>query len=87
METQEQKRPFIFRERTDLDEFLEEDPMWEELYDLYLHMKRDTSLTLDATTTFKEVCSICARVMREKHPEENVREDFLMPLDKIACIY
>ena len=86
METQEQKRPFIFRERTDLDEFLEEDPMWEELYDLYLHMKRDTSLTLDATTTFKEVCSICARVMREKHPEENVREDFLMPLDKIANV-
>lgn len=33
-------RPLLYQDRRSIDEFIKEDPMWEELYRLYLQMRR-----------------------------------------------
>lgn len=36
-------RPLLYQDRRSIDEFIKEDPMWEELYRLYLQMRRQYS--------------------------------------------
>lgn len=82
-------RPFIFRERADLDEFLEEDPMWGDLYDLYLSLRRDAVYAVpptDATATLKEACAFCTRVLLDKHPEEDVQKNYINSLNDIENV-
>lgn len=74
----------MYRDRCSIDEFIQEDPMWEELYRLYLQMKRGWAIKMNATKTFNTVRFLCVCVLMDAHPEDDVEENYLAPLRKIS---
>ena len=73
-----QVREFIYRNRPDIDAFLEESELWSNLYGLFLGIKDNAYyLKIPAVTMFNEVRYQCVRVMLDKHPEENIWMNYL----------
>lgn len=73
-------RPFIHRERTDIDAYLQESQFWTDLYSLYLCIKEDlTYFNVSSVAVFNEVHYQCVRIMLDPHPEENIWDDYLNP--------
>jgi hypothetical protein len=73
-----QVREFIYRNRPDIDAFLEESELWSNLYGLFLEIKDNAYyLKIPAVTMFNEVRYQCVRVMLDKHPEENIWMNYL----------
>lgn len=74
-------RHFIYRNRIHLDEFLKDNPLNEDLYDVYLdimsldekHLNREYYVQLyvnrDIASIFNDVYYICTRVILTPHPE------------------
>lgn len=64
-------RPFIHRERTDIKEYLEESPVWEELYKMYIELiKTECQVKLSPLELFNEVHYLCVRLLLDNCPEE-----------------
>lgn len=71
-------RIFIYRNREDIDAFLEEGQLWRDLYDVFLRTKDNTYyLKISSARMFNEVRYQCVRVMLDKHPEENIWRNYL----------
>lgn len=67
------ERPFIYRERDDIDAFLNESQLWRDIYDVFLRVKDNTyRLKVPSVTMFNEVRYQCVRIMLDKHPEEDI---------------
>lgn len=73
-------RPFIFRTRTDIDEYIDKSPEWNSLYRLYLSMRRNVSSSMNALATFNAVYLACVCALLDKHPEDNVDENYFDPV-------
>ncbi len=71
-------RPFIYREREDIDEFLDESKLWRDLYDVFLQVRDNVyHLKVPAVKMFNEVRYQCVRLMLDKHPEEDIWSNYL----------
>lgn len=79
-------RPLLYQDRRSIDEFIKEDPMWEELYRLYLQMRRQYSKKINSLKTFNTVRFFCTCVMTDPHPEDDIKENYLLPLRGISDI-
>lgn len=79
-------RPLLYQDRRSIDEFIKEDPMWEELYRLYLQMRRQYSKKINSLKTFNTVRFFCTCVMTDPHPEDDIKENYLQPLRGISDI-
>lgn len=79
-------RPLLYQDRRSIDEFIKEDPMWEELYRLYLQMRRQYHTKINSLTTFNTVRFFCVCVMIDLHPEDNAEENYQEPLTKILNV-
>ena len=79
-------RPLLYQDRRSIDEFIKEDPMWEELYRLYLQMRRQYHTKINSLKTFNTVRFFCVCVMTDPHPEDNFEENYLEPLTKISNV-
>lgn len=76
----QQYRPFIYRDRDEIDDFLEESELWRKLYMIFLDVKDNAyRLKVPAVNMFNEVRYQCVRVMLDKHPEENIWQNYLNP--------
>ena len=73
-------RPLLYQDRRSIDEFIKEDPMWEELCRLYLRMRRQYSKKINSLKTFNTVRFFCTCVMTDPHPEDDIKENYLQPL-------
>lgn len=73
-----QIREFIYRNRPDIDAFLEESELWSNLYGLFLEIKDNAYyLKIPAIAMFNEVRYQCVRIMLDNHPEENIWMNYL----------
>lgn len=71
-------RPFIYRERTDINEYLEESPVWEELHKMYIELiKTGCRVKLSPLKLFNEVHYLCVRLLLDNCPEEFFYNDCL----------
>lgn len=77
-------RPLLYQDRRSIDEFIKEDPMWEELYRLYLQMRRRYHTKINSLTTFNTVRFFCVCVITDPHPEDDIKENYLQPLRGIS---
>lgn len=83
-------RTLVYRERFDLDEFFEENQLWEDLYeDLYYELyniSRDED-TIDwrAYELFNEVYFKCHEILLDPHPEEHFIQKNLPIKDGYGC--
>lgn len=77
-------RPLLYQDRRSIDEFIKEDPMWEELYRLYLQMRRQYHTKINSLKTFNTVRFFCVCVMTDPHPEDDIKENYLQPLRGIS---
>lgn len=69
-------RPFIHRERTDINEYLEESPVWARLYNMYMEiMKTGYRVKLSPLELFNEVHYLCVWLLLDQHPEEYFYND------------
>lgn len=74
-------RPFIHRDRTDIDAYLEESQFWTDLYDLFISIKDNGyKLKVPSIQMFNEVHYQCVRLMLDRHPEEDVWGNYLNPV-------
>lgn len=60
--------------------------MWEELYRLYLQMRRQYHTKINSLKTFNTVRFFCVCVMTDPHPEDNAEENYQEPLTKILNV-
>ena len=66
-------RAFIYRDKAELDEFLNNNPLNEALYDVFLEVKDSYYLLkISAEAIFNEVYYQCTRLMLDPHPETRV---------------
>lgn len=73
-------RPFIHRERTDIDAYLEESQLWVDLYGLFINIKDNSYyLKVPSVKMFNEVHYQCVRLMLDRHPEEDIWGNYLNP--------
>lgn len=73
----QQYRPFIYRDRDEIDDFLEESELWRELYEIYLDVKDSTCrLDVPAVKMFNEVRYQCVRFMLDPRPREKDWESY-----------
>lgn len=78
-------RELVFDDRADLDELLQEHPLWENLYEnLYLILKdklRRTHLFCEpsALDILNDVYYNCIKVIIDRHPEDEFCSKFLQP--------
>ena len=71
-------RPFIHRERTDINEYLEESPVWKELHKIYMEAKGMGYKTkLSPLRLFNEVHYLCVRLMLDPCPEKDFTDYYL----------
>lgn len=71
-------RPFIYRERTDINEYLEESPVWEELHKMYIELiKTGCRVKLSPLELFNEVHYLCVRLLLDNCPKEFFYNDCL----------
>ena len=81
MKFQQQHRPLIYHDKEDIDSFLEEDSFWADLYELFLDIKDNSYLLkIPSVKIFNEVRYQCTRVLLDKHPEENIWDNYLNPV-------
>lgn len=77
-------RAIIYRERTDLDAFLEEHKLWEDLYDEYYVEMHAKSLQNNAWCgpfalhDFNRAYYYCHLVLLDPHPENNFNRKFIV---------
>ena len=86
-------REFIYRNKSELDEFLKDNPLNDELYDIYLdiissdkkYLSREHYVKLyvntDIVSIFNDVYYICTRVILTPHPELKI-EHYLHEEDR-----
>lgn len=68
-------RTFIYRDKKELDEFLQDHYLNEKLYDIFLDVKDSYyNLKISADKIFNEVYYQCTRLMLDPHPESRVWE-------------
>ena len=68
-------RTFIYRDKKELDEFLQAHYLNEKLYDIFLGVKDSYyNLKISADKIFNEVYYQCTRLMLDPHPESRVWE-------------
>ena len=73
-------RPFIHRERTDIDAYLEESQLWTDIYEMFINIKDNGyNLKVPSIKMFNEVHYQCVRLMLDPHPEENIWANYLNP--------
>lgn len=75
-------RAIIYRERTDLDAFLEEHQLWEDLYDEFFLdsfnlLEPDVYDTPDIVAILNDVYFGCIKVILDPHPEVSFRTRYL----------
>lgn len=71
-------KPFTYQPRKDIDEFLNESDLWNELYETFLTVKDNTyRLKVSSVVMFNEVYYQCVRVAQDSHPEEDVWYNYL----------
>lgn len=67
-------RTFIYRDKRELDDFLQDNPLNDALYDVFLDVKDSYySLKISAENIFNEVYYQCTRLMLDSHPETRLR--------------
>lgn len=81
-------RPLLYQDRRSIDEFIKEDPMWEELYRLYLQMEkkqyRDHMEKLMKTIeldTFNTLRFFCVCIMMDSHWDEDFKGNYIRELE------
>lgn len=73
------ERQFNYKEREELDDYLDESKMWSDIYDIYLNVKNKLHvMKVPTLELFNEVCYQCVRVVNSKHPEENIQSDYIL---------
>ena len=66
-------RTFIYRDKRELDEFLQANTLNEKIYDIFLDVKDSYyNLKISADKIFNEVYYQCTRLMLDPHPEASV---------------
>lgn len=74
-------RPFIYRERTDIDAYLEESPVWKELYKKFVEvMTTKQKMKLSPLRWFNEVHYQCVRLLLDRYPEEYFLLSYVKPV-------
>lgn len=79
-------RPLVANLYTDINDFTDQHPAWDVVYRLFLQMKRHISGRLDATTVLNTVRFSCICVLLEKHPEEDIEQNYLQPVSKMTGV-
>ncbi|WP_455666896.1 hypothetical protein [Phocaeicola sp.] len=73
----QQYRPFIHRDREDIDAFLDENPLWADLYEIYLSVRENGYYQkIPSIKMFNEVHYQCVRVLLDRHPEEDIQYNY-----------
>lgn len=71
-------RPFVYRDRGDMNLFLLESPLWKDIYEVYLRVKHNAcNLNIPAVNVFNEVRYLCVRVMIDKYSAKSRLQDYL----------
>ena len=73
-------RPLLYQDRRSIDEFIKEDPMWEELCRLYLRMEKGHGTKKSALKTFNTVRFFCICATMDAFRENIFEEEYLQPL-------
>lgn len=79
-------RPLLYQDRRSIDEFIKEDPMWEELCRLYLRMEKGHGTKDSALRTFNTVVFFCICATMDCHRTGILEENYLRPLSTIPNI-
>lgn len=72
-------RPFIYREREDLDEFLDEHPIWGEFYKFLLERFEHDNLNffnVPILRIFNEAYFQAIKISLDKHPEADIEKNY-----------
>ena len=72
---------FISRDRVNFGEFLEESPLWNELFELTHSGSINTKyLNTSDLKLFNEARYQCVRIFHDNNPEEDVKKNYLLLL-------
>lgn len=81
-ENMDELREIIYCERTDLDDFLLEHQLWEDMYDdffldMFNMLEEDILFTPNILTTLNDIYFGCIKVLLDPHPEISFRTRYL----------
>ena len=71
-------RSIVYTERKDIDEFLEESPLWDQIYEVFLETRRETDyIDIPTLKIFNEAKYQCVRIFHDKHPEDGLKPKYM----------